>query len=101
MVYEALCSFFEISATWKAPQPPTHCAELAHGASDTFTSLNEAVNNAYDIEADNNALKRKGSHFETLRAKHANHTEFHHIRVGLAPEAHPARPALEMLGFQI
>ena len=101
VVYEALCSFFEISATWKAPELPTHSAKLTPIASDTFTSLNEAVRKAYDIEADNNALKRKGSHFETLRANHANHTEFHHIRVGLAPDTHPARPALEMLGFHL
>ena len=101
VVYEALCGFFEVSPTWRAPAPPTYLAKLAPEASDTFASLREAVKKAYDIEADGNALKRTGSHFETLRANHTNHSEFNQIRVELAPHTHPARPALELLGFQI
>ena len=101
VVYEALCRFFEISPSWKAPELPTHSAKLASEASDTFTSLHEAVKTAYDIGADSSALKRTGSDFETLRANHTNHSEFSQICIELTPDTHAARPALEMLGFQI
>lgn len=101
VVYEALCGFFEILPIWRAPPPPTRSAKLTPEASDPLASLREAVKKAYDIEADSNALKRTGSHFETLRANHTKHSEFNQLRVELASDTHPARPALELLGFQI
>lgn len=101
VVYEALCRFFEISPSWKAPELPTRSAKLASAASDTFASLHEAVKKAYDIGADSSGLKSEGSDFQTLRANHVNHSEFSQISVELASETQAARPALERLGFQI
>ena len=99
-VYGALCGFFGVPPTWKAPEAPWRSVGVGTLASDPLVSLNEAAREAYDIEAESRALKSPESNFETVRANHADHSEFDRVRVALPPDAGPVRPLLERLGFR-
>lgn len=109
-VYRALCQFREIAATWTLPRAqglPTLTVD-ATGKTDQ-AALAALVRQAYDIEADDRALREglhadpavRGRHFEQLRGKYPVRHEFAQYDVRLAGASPALARTVTGLGFRL
>jgi erythronate-4-phosphate dehydrogenase len=113
-VYREACHFFEAEPKW-APEeknlPPPRVPEIsvdANGKSDESV-LWEIVRAAYDIEADDRALRAslirdepaRATHFDTLRRMYPNRREFAAINVRLAHASPELKQTVFGLGFRV
>ena len=109
-VYRALCHFREIAATWTLPRAqglPTLTVD-ATGKSDE-AALAALVRQAYDIEADDRALREglhadpaaRGRHFEQLRGKYPVRHEFAQYDVRLVGASPALARTVAGLGFRL
>jgi len=111
-VYREACHFFETAPTW-APEeknlPPPRVPEIlvdAKGKSDESV-LWEIVRVAYDIEADDRALRAslvreepaRATHFDTLRRTYPDRREFVATKVRLANASPELEQKVVALGF--
>ncbi len=111
-VYREACHFFETAPTW-APEeknlPPPRVPEIlvdAKGKSDESV-LWEIVRVAYDIEADDRALRASlvreepagATHFDTLRRTYPDRREFVATKVRLANASPELEQKVVALGF--
>jgi erythronate-4-phosphate dehydrogenase len=70
MIYEAACRHFGLSGSWK-PELPAPANPVLTGH-----NLRSVVRQAYDITADDAALRRDYRHFDRLRAEYPVRREF-------------------------
>ena len=109
-VYQALCQFCEIAPAWTPPRAeglPTLQVDAA-GRSDQ-AALAELVRHAYDIEADDRALRAglggdaavRGRHFEQLRGTYPVRHEFAQYDVRLAGASPALARTVAGLGFHL
>ena len=113
-VYREACHFFEAEATW-APEeknlPPPRVPEIrvdANGKSDENV-LWEIIRAAYDIEADDRALRAslirdepaRATHFDTLRRMYPNRREFTAVKVCLTNASFNLEQKVSGLGFRV
>ncbi len=111
MCYQAACRFFEKEATWQPTpiRPPgtTHIRVDARGRR-TEEVLDAVVRAAYDIEADDHALRaglveddvERGRHFQKLRAHYPERYEFASWTVELIGADPALQARVDALGFQ-
>jgi erythronate-4-phosphate dehydrogenase len=109
MVYQSLCQFCENAPRWTPPQAvglPDLAADATGRTSESV--LAELVRQAYDIEADDRALRAgldvdpvaRGRHFEQLRARYPERHEFAQYRVALTGASAELRRVVAALGFR-
>lgn len=123
LIYEALCRFLRVEPNWdpvpflpevalseiKVPASLFQKEEEAWGAQKL---LAEAVCCAYDIVADDQALRKvvlwegatpedRGKHFDKLRHEYPIRREFFNYCVGTPAEMSMIAPRLRKIGFQI
>jgi erythronate-4-phosphate dehydrogenase len=111
LCYEAACRFFEREATWRAsPADCPSCPAIQLDARGRRVEevLDAVVRVAYDIEADDAALRsglveddvERGRHFQKLRAQYPNRYEFGAWPVAVRGADDVVRERLRALGFQ-
>ncbi len=111
-VYREACHFFEMAPAWEPdedvlPRAPTITLDAA-GKSDEQV-LGQAVRAAYDIEADDRALRQgsamneaaRGVFFDSLRRSYHDRREFPASCVSLAGASDILRRKLTGIGFRI
>ncbi len=111
-VYNALCRYFELKPTWTPdeklmPKPVEIRVDAGHKADESV--LWEIVRQAYDIEADDRALRQGApcdekvwsDHVEALRRHYPERREFAADRVRLASSRPALVRKLRDLGFII
>lgn len=112
MCYRAACAFLEIEPRWSPPplnaDPNRTLLVDPRGRSDT-EALADLVLRAYDIAADDRALRAglagdeaaRKKHFQTLRAHYPDRHEFPAYTVRLAHPAPTLASRLTRLGFRV
>jgi erythronate-4-phosphate dehydrogenase len=111
MIYEAVCQFFGLRATWQPelPPPPVPRIEMtASSGEDDEEVLRRIVRRVYDITADDDQLRAKilvpdgiGASFDTLRAEYPIRREFFNTEIVLREAGKALRSKLAALGFRI
>ncbi len=86
MIYEAVCRFLGVAPSWQ-PQLPPPMQPVLIGE-----DLRAVVRQAYDIRADDAALRRAPTAFDRLRAEYPVRREFHNYATGV--------PGASDLGFR-
>lgn len=112
MCYEAACRFFEKTPVWKpGPLTPPGSAIIkvdVRGRS-AEEALDAVVRAAYEIEADDRALRAglveddiaRGKHFQNLRARYPERYEFASWTVELTGADTSLQSAVRALGFNL
>ncbi len=111
LCYEAACRFFEREASWRpAPADCPSCPAIQVDARGRRAEevLDAVVRVAYDIEADDAALRsglveddvERGRHFQKLRGQYPNRYEFGAWPVALRGADDALRERVRALGFQ-
>ncbi len=115
-IYEALCAFLKAAPAWDAtrhlPAPARHLIKIAASTRSNLEILHEAVCHAYDIAADDRALRagfyrddwtavQRGRHFDQLRRAYPIRREFGSYTLSCDPGQAPLAETLRELGFQI
>lgn len=112
MCYEAACRFFEREPTWRSsPADRLACATLHVDARGRRTEevLDAVVRGAYDIEADDRALRaglvpddlERGRHFQKLRSQYPDRYEFAAWPVELTGADGALADRVRALGFRL
>ena len=112
MCYEAACRFFEKDPTWRAtpadrPACPTIQVDACGRRAEEV--LDAMVRAAYDVEADDQALRaglveddvERGRHFQKLRGQYPNRYEFEAWPLALTGADAALRNRAHALGFHL
>ncbi len=86
MIYDALCDFFDIKATWEPALPPSPDPRVeltVSSGEDDEEVLRRVVRRLYDITADDTALRQNILTFDKLRAEYPVRREFFNTRLVL------------------
>ncbi len=112
LCYEAACRFFEREPVWQpqsSDRPSCPRIEVDARGRRTEEVLDAVVRRAYDIEADDRALRaglveddvERGRHFQKLRSAYPERYEFAGWPVALAGADPAQRAAVKALGFRL
>ena len=104
MIYEALCDFFDIKATWEPalPLPPDPRVELTiSSGEDEEEVLRRVVRRLYDITVDDTALRQNILIFDKLRAEYPVRREFFNTRLVLRGANEGLRAKFAALEFKM
>ncbi|MCS6771049.1 MAG: 4-phosphoerythronate dehydrogenase [Kiritimatiellae bacterium] len=112
MCYEEACRFLEVEPRWSPPVFTSEATRTLYvdprGRSD-LEALHDVVSQAYNIRADDTALRNgmdlqpeeRRAHFQRLRAQYPDRREFPSFKVRLAAPAPSLEERLRVLGFQV
>jgi erythronate-4-phosphate dehydrogenase len=104
MIYDALCDFFTIKATWEPalPAPPDPRIELTvSSGEDDEEVLRRVVRRLYDITVDDTALRQNILTFDKLRAEYPVRREFFNTRLVLRGASEGLRAKFAALEFKM
>lgn len=112
MCYRAACGFLEVEPRWSPPPlapDPARVFELDPRGRSELEALADVVLRAYDIGADDRALRAglgpdadaRRKHFQSLRASYPDRHEFPAFTVRLAAPAPALAAKLSRLGFNV
>ena len=114
-IYEALCRFLRVAPSWEAapylPAPSQPVIMMGGMKGSTHEILHQVVRRAYDLAADDSALRagwerregneaQRGQHFDHLRRVYPTRREFGNYTVQFDQEQAPLAETLRALGFQ-
>ncbi len=112
MCYRAACGFLEVEPRWTppaAPPDPARILDLDPRGRTDMEALANVVSRAYDIAADDRALRAglgadaaaRRAHFQSLRANYPDRREFPAYSVRLAASDPALESKLTRLGFAL
>jgi erythronate-4-phosphate dehydrogenase len=110
MLYEAACSYFDISPRWKPeglPQPEHPVITVIPVNCDPLTGIGEIIRKAYDIERDDRALRKiltlqpdeRAAYFDRLRNDYPVRREYRSMTVRAPKKCKKIARTLRALGF--
>lgn len=110
-VYREACHFFEVEGPWTpspALLPPPRSASLSAAGKSAGQILYEVTKAAYDIEADDRALREgpladddtRGIHFDKLRREYPDRREYAALDLRISGAPPDLLRSLEGLGFR-
>jgi erythronate-4-phosphate dehydrogenase len=105
MIQQALCRHFGMQPAWDPaplmPPPPVTAIDVGAGPGEhDEDALRRVVRQAYDITADDAALRDRPQDFDRLRAEYPVRREFHNITARLHNVSDSLRQKLAALGFR-
>jgi erythronate-4-phosphate dehydrogenase len=104
MIYDALCDFFDIKATWEPALPPSPDPRIeltVSSGEDDEEVLRRVVRRLYDITADDTALRKNILTFDKLRAEYPVRREFFNTRLVLRGASEGLRAKFAALEFKM
>lgn len=111
MIYRAACEFLECEPQWSLADalPPYSFVIQADLTQDDASLVQTLVRQAYDIEQDDQALRKvcdlpaaeRGAGFDGLRKNYPVRREFPYYRVSLPPQRDKLASCLSQLGFSV
>jgi len=104
MIYDALCDFFDIKATWQPALPPSPDPRIEltiSSGEDDEEVLRRVVHRLYDITADDAALRQNILTFDKLRAEYPVRREFFNTRLVLRGASEGLRAKFAALEFKM
>jgi len=111
MVYQAACQFLEVEPQWSlADALPSYSFVIEPDLTmDDMALVRSLVKMAYDIETDDNAMRKllemaaeqRGGWFDSLRKNYPVRREFAYYRVLVPPQRDSLSSCLAQLGFSV
>ena len=81
MIYDELCSFFNVENSWQQILPKLDSAFLSVSKDSHFLFLNELTKRMYPITVDDSALRSKPDSFDQLRKNYNVRREFNNYSI--------------------